>query len=138
MIKLYHFLYVQIYLMNLKRWGKDDDQNFITNLTLFVILHINVITALFIVEIFSSFHLLGLMLKVSKYEYLAIMVGLFFLQLFYFLYHGRYKNILNNFNIASKLASPRYYYPGTIYIYGSLFLLGLVVTIAFNLKHGRG
>jgi hypothetical protein len=134
-IKFYHFLYVQIYLMNLKRWSMYESHNFLTNITLFVTLLVNVSTVVYFSEIVSRFHLVEMILIFSKSQFMAIISFLFSLQLFYFSYKGRYKKILNDFGADLKLKTPKYYYFGTIYIFGSLFIYGLTIAIAFNVNN---
>lgn len=134
MINLYHYLYFQLYLMNIKRWGIDKDQNFRTNVALVFSLFMNIFTLLFICEL-MSLHVIEASMNISKNFILGVVALFGLLQYIYFSYDQRYKKILEIFDFEKKLKNPKYYYVGTIYGFGSVFMLILVVWISYIFKN---
>lgn len=132
--RTYHYLYVELYLMNIKRWGIDKDQNFRTNVALVFSLFMNIFTLLFICEL-MSLHVIEASMNISKNFILGVVAFFGLLQYIYFSYDERYKKILEIFDFEKKLKNPKYYYVGTIYGFGSAFMLILVVWISYILKN---
>lgn len=134
LVYVYHYLYVELYLMNIKRWGENEDQNFRTNVMLLFALFMNIYTLFFVCELFS-FHVIKIVIGVPKNVILGTVLSLGLFQYLYFSHNGRYKKILENFDFSLKRKNPKYYYAGTIYAAGSAFMLIIMVWVSYIFKN---
>ena len=131
MINLYHYLYFQVYLANVKVWGQHKDQNFRTITSLTFCLLVNFLTIVIILDYFD-FHAFEKVPDLSKDLKVFIVMIFGVIQYVYFKFNNRYQKILLDFNINRELQKAKYYYVGRIYCFGSCALL-VLAGIAYNL-----
>lgn len=133
MINLYHYLYVQTYLANVKACGQHKDQNFNTVVTLTFCLCVNFVMIVIILDYFE-FHAFEKVPDLSKDSKVFIMMIFGVIQYLYFKFNNRYQKILRDFNFHQQLQKEKYYYIGRIYGFGSVALLMLTGVVCHMLK----
>ncbi len=128
-VNFYHYLYAILYLFQTKVARKNSDLNSKTCLVLSIILLINFSTIYFIVNLIFPTDVVKLEIKLNNISVFIILVLWASSNHLYFAFRDKYKKVLLDFDVDSKLRNPRYYYSGIIYIVFSWVLYSIMILI---------
>jgi hypothetical protein len=125
LVNPYHWLYVKMYLLQFVSSGKAALQSG-TIILMLAMLSLNLVLIAGLINIFFDIRILRLLPSLTVNKALLCLFLWTAANFFYFSYKGRYKKILLEFDVESKLKEPYCYMPGLIYVVLSglsLFLL---------------
>jgi hypothetical protein len=128
LVNPYHWLYVKMYLLQLVSSGKAALQTG-TIIGMLAMLSLNLVLIAASINILFDIQILRLLPSLTVNKALLCLFLWTVANFFYFFYKGRYKKILLEFDVESKLKEPYCYMPGLIYVVLSILSLFLLIPL---------